>query len=212
MQKFILRQNQAQQDEAVQETNDFCDAINQTITNFKANINYDLSMEDLTTLVLKNKPLDKIIDGIQKAALEGTTINLVKGKIKEEISSEINNSIKDFLHDFNKETEDLKQMPGVAYLSYLSVQDGKVLLTPENEALLRDQFRVYVTKDTANDFYAKHKAAQAALNDLSTFMWQKTISKPSNFQFFADALFSFENGRGVIDMKDVDYDKMIPSI
>lgn len=139
----------------------------------------------------RKKYLGKVETNLRKAGIRGAALRSLIEKSEEDLEPL---RISNLGHDGT-------------LLGYLSVVEGKIVVTKESEEALRNRFRVFLSDPEAIHLYGLHKEIIERLNEFAGIVKAKYGgSLPSHIADFRDLLIKIDPDKEVFVAGKVNYD------
>ena len=130
-------------------------------------------------------------------------MNITSKLMRENFKAGANNFV-------NKLLIKLRQLsPGASYLYNLSMQDGILLLSKEQEEKVRDTFRNCITSDTGKELYEAHKALAQSFSEFSKLVKKNTSLSYVSVAELANEFFDLDYETGNIEITAIGYERII---
>lgn len=203
MKRIIINENEGSQNSEISKINQFRDSVNKELLQFKADTGYSPTLEEVRGLMISNDAsgLQSSLNSSLESQLD--KMNVTGNLMRENFKAGANDFIKKLSIRFHQLSA------GASHLFNLSMQDGILSLSKEQEEQIRDSFRHCVTSDTGKELYEKHKALAQSFAEFSKFLKEKTsLSYVSSGQL-ANEFFDLDNETGNIGITDIGYERII---
>lgn len=203
MKRIIINENESAQTSELSKINQFCNSVNRELQQFKADTGYSPTLEDVKSVIISSDAtgLQSRLDSSLENQLD--KMNITGKLMRENQKAGANEFVKKLLIRLQQERS------GARYLSNLSMKDGVLFLSKEQEEQVRDEFRNYITSDTGNEFHEKHKALAKSFSEFSKFVKEKTSLSYGSSGELAEEFFERDYETGNIEITGIDYERVI---
>ncbi|MEO9146189.1 MAG: hypothetical protein ABI237_11605 [Ginsengibacter sp.] len=200
MKKIIIEENAEMQEQELNKTNQFCNAVNKELQQFKTDTGYNPTMDEVKKIMVSKDPillLDNLNSFLDKQ-LDQMKITSTLMRANQKAGQ------KTFVDNLFKKLNFLPYKSG--YLHQLSMENGLLILSKENEVEIRDSFRNYITSEKAKQFWELHKAATQALNIFSVFVKENTTLSYVSIEDLSKEFFYMDFETRNVESESMDYE------
>lgn len=167
MEPIILNSNLEKQDHEIKQVHLFCTKINEMLPEFQKETNYELDMQDVQTLIESNDQ-DRLIEKVKKSMEKSfATFNQITRTI-------LKKGIDEFVYGFAEKIKAVSLRWQTDHLNDLSIENGKLYLSKEQEQAVRQTFVKAITTEAGKDFYGISLATAKELTVLLKFIKENT--------------------------------------
>lgn len=203
MKKLIIQENAAAQTSEISKINQFRDAVNKELHQFKADTGYSPTLEEVKSLMISRDT-----SGLQSSLNSSLERELDKMNITSKLMRDNHKAgANDFVNKLLNRFQQLSQE--VRYLHNLSMKDGLLLLSKEQEEQVRDSFRNCITSETGKELYEKHKVLAQSFSEFSKFLKEKTSLRYVSSGELAREFFDMDYETGNIEISNIAYERII---
>lgn len=200
MKKIIIEENAEKQEQELNKINQFCNAVNKELQQFKTDTGYNPNLDEVKKIMVSkdqnlllqnlNSYLDKQLDKMQ------ITSTLMRENQKAGQKAFINSLFTRLGYLAGNEK----------YLHQLSMEGGLLILSKKSEDEIRDSFRNYITSEKAKEFWNLHKAATQSLNEFSLFVKENTTLSYVSIEDLSKEFFFMDYTSRNVEIESIDYE------
>ena len=203
MKRIIIKENESAQTSEINKINQFRDSVNKELLQFKADTGYSPTLEEVKSLMTSRDTsgLQSSLNSFLESELD--KMNITSKLMRENQKTGANDFINKLLNRFQQLS------PGASHLFNLSMKDGILFLSKEQEEQIRDSFRNCVTSETGKELYEKHKTLAQSFTDFSKLVKERTSLSYISVGQLADEFFDLDYETGDIEINDIAYERII---
>ena len=206
MQQIILNPNLERQNDEIKKVNSFCTKINAVLPEFEKETGYKLNMNEVIMLFERNE-LDELIDNVNRSIESGLKGIRITGIIRKTFTA----NTAEIVYSFGNKMKRLLSLNSTDYLRQLSMENGLLCLSKDQEQAIREKFIVAIKTDGGKEFYELHLAAAKSLSDLLKFVKANTRIEVYYSQQIGN-LFALNNATGEVSTgTHIGYDYAVES-
>lgn len=203
MKKIIIEENADMQEQELTKVNQFCNAVNKELAQFKTDTGYNPTMDEVKQ-IMASKNLNLLLQNLNSFLdSQLDKINVTSTLMRENQKA----GQKTFVDDLFKQLNFLSH--NSRYLYQLSMEHGLLILSKESEAEIRDNFRNYITSEKPKEFWELHKAATQALNTFSVFVKENTTLSYVSIEDLAKEFFYMDYESRNVESESIEYEGCI---